>query len=172
MPTRLMAATLLAVMIAPSWGLAAHKPAPGDQLADFTFNDFNGQPHRLSDYSGHYVLLDFWATWCGPCLKEMPVLRKAAELYGKRGLEILGMNSDQKIEKARKLLEKSQISWPQSNPESTKQIVDGELSVKWYPAIILVDPQRRIVFVSGNGSKVLSGKKLLEKLAEALPAAP
>ncbi|HEX5411899.1 MAG TPA: TlpA disulfide reductase family protein, partial [Terriglobia bacterium] len=111
-------------------------------------------------------------TWCGPCLKEVPVLRKAAELYRKRGLEILGMNSDQKVEKARKFLEKSQISWPQSNPESTKQIVDRELGVKWYPAIILIDPQRRIVFISGNGSKVLNGKKLLEKLDEALPTAP
>ncbi|HEX5413770.1 MAG TPA: TlpA disulfide reductase family protein, partial [Terriglobia bacterium] len=109
MPTRLMAATfLLAMMIAPSWGLAARKPVTGDQVEDFAFRDFNGQMHRLSDYSGHYVLLDFWATWCGPCLKEVPVLRKAAELYRKRGLEILGMNSDQKVEKARKFLEKSQ----------------------------------------------------------------
>lgn len=173
MLTRLVvAASFIAVTIAPSWALATHKPAAGDQVEDFAFRDFDGQPHRLSDYSGHYVLLDFWATWCGPCLKEVPVLRQAAELYEKRGLEILGMNSDEKIEKARKFLEKSGISWPQSSPESTKRIVDGELGVKWYPAIILIDPQRRIVFISGNGSKVLNGRKLLEKLDEVLPPAP
>jgi thiol-disulfide isomerase/thioredoxin len=172
MLTRLVVATsFIAVMFAPSWCMAAHKPRPGDRVADFAFEDFNGEPHRLSDYSGHYVLLDFWATWCVPCLEELPVLKKAAELYQKRGLQILGMNSDEKMEKARNFLEKNQVSWPQSAPESTKQIVDSELGVKWYPAMILLDPQRRIVFVSGNGKSVFKGGKLLEKLDDVLPPA-
>jgi peroxiredoxin len=170
---RLVVATaFIAVTFAPSWGLAAHKPRPGDRVADFAFNDFDGEAHRLSDYSGHYVLLDFWATWCVPCVKEVPVLKKATELYQNRGLQILGMNSDEKIKKARNFLEKNQVSWPQSVPESTKHIVDGELGVKWYPAMILLDPQRTIIFVSGNGKGVFEGKKLLEELDKVLPHAP
>jgi thiol-disulfide isomerase/thioredoxin len=165
-------ASFIAATFAPSWGLAAHKTGPGDQVADFAFTDFGGKQHRLSDYSGRYMLLDFWATWCGPCVKEVPVLKKAAELYQNRGLLILGMNSDEKIEKAREFLEKNRVPWLQSAPQSTKKIVDGELGVKWYPTMILLDPQRRIVFVSGNGKSVLKGKKLLEKLDEALPPAP
>lgn len=166
-----VAASLFVVTFAPSWGLAAHKLRLGDMVADFAFSDFSGEPHRLSDYSGHYVLLDFWATWCVPCVKEVPVLKKATELYQVRGLRILGMNSDEKIDEARKFVERNQVSWPQSAPESTKQIVDNELDVKWYPAMILLDPQRRIVFVSGNGKSVLKGEKLLDKLNKILPPA-
>jgi thiol-disulfide isomerase/thioredoxin len=170
--TRLVVATLLIVVtFAPSWGIAAHKLRPGDLVTDFAFNDFSGEPHRLSDYSGHYVLLDFWATWCVPCLKEVPVLKKAIELYQVRGLRILGMNSDEKVDEARKFLEERKVSWPQSSPESTKRIVKSELGVKWYPAMILLDPQRRIVLVSGNGKSVLKGGKLLDKLNKILPPA-
>ena len=168
----LVAAALLVIAaLAPAQSRAAHKPQPGDQVADLGFIDFAGKQHRLSDYSGHYLLLEFWATWCGPCVKEVPVLKQASELYQERGLQILGLNSDEKIEKARKFLEKNRIVWPQSAPQSTKKIVDGELAVKWYPTMILLDPQRKIVFVSGDGKGILKGKKLLRKLDEVLPSA-
>lgn len=168
----LVITVLLAVAVfAPAWSLGAQKPSPGDQVSDFTFTDFGGKQHRLSDYSGRYVLLDFWATWCGPCVKEVPTLKQAEELYRGRRLEILGMNSDEKIEKARKFLKEKQVSWPQSAPQSTKRIVDGELKVKWYPTMILLSPQHKIVFVSGDGNRVLKGKKLLKKLDEVLPSA-
>jgi thiol-disulfide isomerase/thioredoxin len=155
----------------PAKSLGAQVPRPGDSVPDFAFIDFAGKQHRLSDYSGRYVLLDFWATWCGPCVKEVPVLKKAMEFYQMRGLMILGMNSDEKIEKAQKFLDENHVSWPQSAPQSTKKIVNGDLGVKWYPTMILLDPQRRIVFVSGDGKRTLKGKKLLNKLDEALPPA-
>ncbi len=164
-----VAVSLVVVAFAAAQSLAASRPQSGDQVADFTFTDFAGKQHRLSDYSGRYMLLDFWATWCGPCLKEVPTLKKAEELYQGRGLGILGMNSDEKVEKAHTFLEKNHVSWPQSVPQSTKEIVDDELTVKWYPTMILLDPQRRIVFVSGNGKRVLKGRKLLEKLDRVLP---
>jgi len=166
----IVAASLMVAALAPAQSQAAHRPRPGDQVADLTFTDFGGKQHRLSDYSGHYLLLEFWATWCGPCVKELPVLKKATELYQKRGLRILGLNSDEKVEKARKFLEKNRVRWPQSVPQSTKEIVDGELDVKWYPTMILLDPQRKIVFVSGDGKRVLKGRKLLKKLDEVLPS--
>lgn len=170
--THLVVAALLVVAaFAPAQSLAAHRPRPGDQVADFAFTDFTGKQHRLSDYSGRYMLLDFWATWCGPCLKEVPTLKKAEELYQGRGLEILGMNSDEKVEKAHTFLEKNHVSWPQSAPESTRKIAGGGLKVKWYPTMILLDPQRKIVFVSGDGKKIFKGKKLLKKLDEVLPPA-
>jgi thiol-disulfide isomerase/thioredoxin len=164
-------ALLVVAAFTPANSLAAHRAQVGEQVADFTFTDFAGKQHRLSDYSGRYVLLDFWATWCGPCVKEVPVLKRATELYQDRGLQVVGMNSDEKVEKARRFLEKHQVPWPQSGPQSTKNIVDGELKVKWYPTMILLDPQRRIVFVSGNGKSVFKGKKLLKKLGEVLPPA-
>jgi len=155
----------------PSLLAAAQETGAGEQVADFTFTDFGGKQHRLSDYSGSYVLLDFWATWCGPCVKEVPVLKKAGELYQERGLQILGMNSDQKVEKAREFVQKNQIPWLQSAPQSTRQIIHGPLQVKWYPTMILLNPQHKILFVSGNGQPILTGRKLLKKLDELLPSA-
>lgn len=166
-----IAVLLVVAVFAPAWSLGAQEPLRGDQVADFAFTDFGGKQHRLSDFSGRYVLLDFWATWCGPCVKEIPTLKKAEELFQGRGLEILGMNSDENAEKAREFLEKNHVPWPQSAPESTRKIVDGGLKVKWYPTMILLDPQRKIVFVSGDGRKIFKGKKLLRKLDEVLPPA-
>ncbi len=147
------------------------RPEVGATLSDFTFTDFAGGQHRLSDFSGRYVLLDFWATWCGPCLREVPVLKKADLLYQHRGLEILGMDSDAKVEKARKFVKRNRIPWLQSAPQSTKQIISSELKVKWYPTLILLDPQRKIVLISGDGRPTLKGRTLLEKLDQILPPA-
>lgn len=162
---------VLSTTLGPSLLAASQRPRVGEQVPDFAFTDFNGKKHHLSDFAGHYVLLDFWATWCGPCIKEVPVLRKALGLYQKRGLEILGMDSDKNVAKAQNFLQKNQISWLQSGPQSTKRIVDEELKVKWYPTAILIDPQRKILFVSGDGKSVLKGKKLLRKLDQILPSA-
>jgi len=164
-------ALVLVATLVPSLLAASQRPRVGGQVPDFAFTDFSGKQHHLSDFAGHYVLLDFWATWCGPCMKEVPVLKKALSLYQKRGLEILGMDSDKNVTKAQKFVQKNQISWLQSQPRSTKQIIDDELKVKWYPTTILIDPQRKILFVSGDGKSVLKGKKLLRKLDQILPPA-
>lgn len=68
--------------------LAVGDPAPEWKLADSA-----GKTHALGDYRGHVVVLDFWATWCGPCAKVMPKLDKLQKKYGERGLVVFGVNS-------------------------------------------------------------------------------
>jgi peroxiredoxin len=68
--------------------LAVGDPAPEWKLADSA-----GKTHALADYKGRVVVLDFWATWCGPCAKVMPKLDKMQKKYGERGLVVLGVSS-------------------------------------------------------------------------------
>ena len=68
--------------------------AVGSQVPDFEFTDFNGKQRRLAEYRGHYVLLDFWATWCSPCLADIPHLKEIYLKYRGKGFEIIGMDSE------------------------------------------------------------------------------
>lgn len=79
--------------IAPSPSATEHEPHPGDQVTDFAFTDFAGHQHHLSDFAGQYVLLDFSATWCQPCLHEVPDFKQAFEQFQSCGLLIIGMNT-------------------------------------------------------------------------------
>ena len=66
----------------------------GIKAADFTLNDLAGQPLKLSEYQGKVVILDFWATWCGPCVKEIPHFNDLSAEFGDSGLVVLGLSVD------------------------------------------------------------------------------
>lgn len=67
----------------------------GIKAADFTLTDLEGKPVKLSDYKGKVVILDFWATWCPPCVKEIPHFNDLAKAYKDKGLVVLGISVDQ-----------------------------------------------------------------------------
>lgn len=115
---------------------------PGEVFPDFSFTDFDGRTHRLSDYAGKRVLLDFWATWCAPCMEEIPKLR---EMHAK-GLEMIGMNVDSDVTNARAL----NLPWVQASIKSIREIVEHRARIEGYPTYILLDGERRIVSVSGD----------------------
>ncbi len=64
------------------------------KAADFSLLDISGKPVRLSDYTGKVILLDFWATWCPPCIKEIPHFNELSKEYGDKGLVVLGISAD------------------------------------------------------------------------------
>jgi len=68
--------------------------APGGQLADLQLPGTNGTAHRLGDWHGKLVLVNFWATWCGPCREEMPLLDAAAKKYAHAGFAVVGVAID------------------------------------------------------------------------------
>ena len=82
------------------------KPAP-----DFQVTDLKGETLSLKDYRGQVVLLDFWATWCGPCIAEMPKVKKTYETYKDQKFQIIGISLDQSEEPLTAYIEKEGLAW-------------------------------------------------------------
>lgn len=74
--------------------------------------DLAGKPIHLSDYRGRLVLLNFWASWCGPCREEMPTLSRWQRRYGARGLQVIGVAMDDDAQVARQFLRRYPVSYP------------------------------------------------------------
>ncbi|NDW11348.1 TlpA family protein disulfide reductase [Bacteroides sp. 214] len=83
----------------------------GDKFVDFEMLDSNGQPRKLSEFEGKIILLEFWASWCGPCLKEMPHLKKTYDNYHKHGFEVFAVSLDVDKENWLKAIEEKRLNW-------------------------------------------------------------
>lgn len=137
----------------------------GAVAPDFTQNDVDGQPVRLSDFRGKYVLLDFWASWCGPCRAENPVVVKAYEKYKSRNFTVLGVSLDNPGKKDAWLqaIKKDGLAWTQvSDLKGWQNEVAKLYQVKSVPRNLLIDPDGKII------AKNLRGKALDEFLAHTL----
>jgi len=144
----------------------------GGEMPDFQFTDFQNKKRRLSEFRGKYVLLDFWGTWCGPCRREMPYLKAAYRHFNPRGLEILGMNTDEAeiLPSVREWLDKNGLVWTQARRESILDTIKS-LRIHSYPTTMLLDPAGKIVSLSQTrkGQPSLRGNDLLKSLDKLLP---
>ena len=112
---------------------------------DITGTDADGKPIALSDFigKGNYVLMDMWASWCGPCKGEIPNLARLHNQYKDKGLTVIGLFVWDKQEDLKKAMESEGITWPQIVDEESKSTqvygVDG------IPHIILFSPDGTIL---------------------------
>ncbi|HBY62090.1 MAG TPA: hypothetical protein DEH78_19900 [Solibacterales bacterium] len=104
----------LAQPLAPGQVMRAGYPAP-----DFQFTDLQGKLHRLSDFRGRIVLLDFWTISCGPCQAAIPKLAAAYAKYRDKGFEIVGINGEDSADTLRPFLKEKGMVWPQTAQEKT-----------------------------------------------------
>jgi thiol-disulfide isomerase/thioredoxin len=143
-------------------------PDAGAIAPEFEATTLDGKPVRLSDFKGRYVLLDFWATWCGPCIGEIPLLKAIQDAFGKdERFAILSLSVDEKIEEPRKFQEKRRLPWSQAFlGKGIHGPIPGSFGVDAIPAFVLVGPDGKIV------ARGMRGEDIKKAVAEALAKAP
>ncbi|PSL46195.1 peroxiredoxin [Chitinophaga niastensis] len=139
----------------------AKKTAIGVAAMDFSQKNVEGKAVKLSDYRGKYVLLDFWASWCGPCRAENPNVLDNYEKYHNKGLEILGVSLDDKKDAWVKAIKDDGLTWAHvSDLKGWKNVVAQEYNIRAVPSNFLIDKDGKILAVN------LRGEELSKKLEE------
>jgi thiol-disulfide isomerase/thioredoxin len=130
---------------------------PGVAVPNFQFTDFGGQHRKLSDFAGKLVLLDFWASWCHPCVSELPMVKSAYDELHSRGLEVIGMNVDEDTARAREMIAWEKLDYPQAAFESIRELEEKRFRIRAFPTYVLIGPGGKILAVDFSGKKILDG---------------
>jgi peroxiredoxin len=131
------AAGLILVLGFIASGTALTKTTPVKQAPDFTLRSLEGENVKLSELRGNVVMINFWASWCGPCRQEMPLLESLYQRYNALGFELLGVNVEQDVDDAKRWLADRPVSFPVLlDPENELTKI---YQVKAMPSTILVD---------------------------------
>jgi thiol-disulfide isomerase/thioredoxin len=139
------------------------KRKPGTMFHELTMKDMEDREVKLSQWAGkgNYVLVDFWASWCGPCRQEMPNVIQNYERYHAKGFEIVGVSFDQKKDAWVAAVQQIGMRWPQMSDLKGWQCAASDIyGVRSIPASVLLDPQGKIIAID------LRGKALGAKLKE------
>ena len=144
------------------WGMLQQMNITGKSAPDFEAEAPDGTMHRLSEYAAHgqYVLIDFWASWCGPCIGSFPFMKEIYATYKDRGLVFLGVSCDKNRDAWLKALEKHQLPWTALRSPARKGDACELYGITGIPAVILIAPDGKVI------STDLEGMELKAKLAE------
>lgn len=146
-------------------GLSNVSDAPIGSRVDFSLNDFSNQPVRVSDYRGHPILVNLWASWCPPCRAEMPDLIQFYRDHRADGLVFLAVNSEDDANAARPFIQEQAMPFPVLyDPEGTVQRL---FHSKGLPSTFFIDKSGRLRFSwTGQISPRVLGDRVLPLLSQ------
>jgi len=135
--------------------------APGNPAPPFSYVVPEGT-HKLgpADFTGKFLIIDFWASWCGPCRAEIPHLKKAYETYKEKDVEILSVSIDKDEAAWRRAMREENMPWPQVHVDDAGAVMMKAYQFSGIPHIVLLDKEGKII---GEGFR---GARLMEKLEE------
>ena len=164
----------------PKQQAPAAETLKGTKSVDFDFVDFAGRSRKFSEFRGHVVLIDFWATWCKPCLADIPHLKELYAKYRDKGFEIIGMDSEtlgqdaedndpefakERDERARQIVSTRGATWIHATAATAVPVATKVFAVEKLPTKILIDAQGKIIARVEEGAeldtwleKLLGGK--------------
>jgi beta-lactamase regulating signal transducer with metallopeptidase domain/thiol-disulfide isomerase/thioredoxin len=135
----------------------------GELAPDFVAERLDGGTARLSELRGKLVLVDFWATWCGPCVAELPTLQEIQQQFGDNPqFALLSISCDNEAEAAKSFVEEHSLAWQHVNVGGTASRISKDYTVRTLPATFLIGPDGRVI------AKNLRGEELKRAVAAAL----
>ena len=137
----------------------------GQQAPDFALKSSTGENLRLSEYRGDVVMINFWATWCGPCRQEMPLLDELYQRYERVGFNLLGVNIDDDSRRAMQMIDELGVNFPVLF-DSRKE-VSKLYEVEAMPVTVLVDREGNVRYVH-HGYKPGYEEKYLDQVRSLL----
>ncbi|TAJ14435.1 hypothetical protein DMA11_05320 [Marinilabiliaceae bacterium JC017] len=127
----------------------------GNQAPAFILKDVNGLTVSLKDFRGKIVLVDFWATWCAPCCKEIPYVAELYNKYKGENFEVVAISLDRNIAKWKAFIEKNKLTWVNLlGEENGKHVVADDYNVKGVPYNVLIDAQGNIIALNLHEEKL------------------
>jgi cytochrome c biogenesis protein CcmG/thiol:disulfide interchange protein DsbE len=161
----LFAAAVLPLLLLASWGgMALTRSDPGGRggtlAPDFALVDLDGEPVRLADLRGRPVVVNFWASWCAPCVEEFPLLREAADAHAQHGLALIGIVYQDRSEAARDFMARFGADWPAVMDPGG--VVAADYGIYGPPETFFID---RAGVITGRQIGGLSAADLQRKLA-------
>ena len=137
----------------------------GQAAPDFALKSSTGENLRLSEYRGDVVMINFWATWCGPCRQEMPLLDELYSRYNRVGFNLLGVNIDDDSRRAMQMVEELGVNFPVLF--DARKEVSKLYEVEAMPVTVIVDRQGTVRFVH-HGYKPGYEEKYLDQIRSLL----
>ncbi|MEZ6133537.1 MAG: TlpA disulfide reductase family protein [Pirellulaceae bacterium] len=138
---------------------------------EFEAVDMAGKKLKTDDFAGKFVVVDFFATWCEPCLSEMPRLKKHYAKYKDKGLEVIGISLDGDSQALEKFLDGAQLPWPivHDNAENPLDRIQMQFGVSSLPTVLLLNKEGTVVSLEARGAEL---DRLVDMLFEKPTPAP